>query len=90
MIGKIEELLNMDDYDLEAVFTPAVVNVLILDFVFTCTLLPVAENTEWWRSAIAVVAPHVQQLRASSTAKTGFASPPHRCCCIMTPASVRS
>lgn len=40
MIGKIEELLNMDDYDLEAVFTPAVVNVLILDFVFTCTLLP--------------------------------------------------
>lgn len=57
MIGKIEELLNMDDYDLEAVFTPAVVNVLILDFVFTCTLLPFAENTEWWRSAIAVVAP---------------------------------
>ena len=57
MIGKIEKLLNMDDYDLEAVFTPAVVNVLILDFVFTCTLLPVAENTEWWRSAIAVVAP---------------------------------
>ena len=57
MIGKIEELLNMDDYDLEAVFTPAVVNVLILDFVFNCTLLPFAENTEWWRSAIAVVAP---------------------------------
>lgn len=57
MIGKIKELLNMDDYDLEAVFTPAVVNVLILDFVFTCTLLPFAENTEWWRSAIAVVAP---------------------------------
>ena len=57
MIGKIEELLNMDDYDLEAVFTPAVVKVLILDFGFTCTLLPFAENTEWWRSAIAVVAP---------------------------------
>lgn len=57
MIGKIEKLLNMDDYDLEAVFTPAVVNVLILDFVFTCTLLPVAENTEWWRTAIAVAAP---------------------------------
>lgn len=57
MIGKIKELLNMDDYDLEAVFTPAVVNVLILDFVFTCTLLPFAENTEWWHSAIAVVAP---------------------------------
>lgn len=57
MIGKIEELLNMDDYDLEAVFTPAVVNVLILDFVFTCTLLPFAENTEWWRSAIAIVGP---------------------------------
>ena len=57
MIGKIEKQLKMDDYDLEAVFTPAVVNVLILDFVFTCTLLPVSENTEWWRTAIAVVAP---------------------------------
>lgn len=57
MIGKIEKLLNMDDYDLEAVFTPAVVNVLILDFVFTCTLLPFAENTKWWHSAIAIVAP---------------------------------
>ena len=57
MIGKIEKLLNMDDYDLEAVFSPAVVNVLILDFVFTCTLLPIAENTEWWRTVIAVAAP---------------------------------
>lgn len=57
MIGKIEKLLNIDDYDLEAVFSPAVVNVLILDFVFTCTLLPIAENTEWWRTVIAVAAP---------------------------------
>lgn len=57
MIGKIEKLLNMDDYDLEAVFTPAIVNLLILDFVFTCTLLPIAEGTTWWHSAITIVAP---------------------------------
>ena len=31
MIGIIEKLLNMDHYDLEAVFTPAIVNMLILD-----------------------------------------------------------
>ena len=57
MIGKIEKLLNLDDYDLEAVFTPAIVNLLILDFVFTCTLLPIAENTVWWKTALAIVAP---------------------------------
>lgn len=44
MIGKIEKLLNMNDYDLEAVFSPAVVNALILDFVFTCTLLPTSQR----------------------------------------------
>ena len=47
MIGKIEKLLKMDDYDLEAVFTPAIVNMLIFDIVFTCTLLPIAESTSW-------------------------------------------
>lgn len=56
MIGKIEKLLRMDDYDLEAVFTPAIVNIFILDFVFTCTILPIAEDTIWWRTAIAIVA----------------------------------
>ena len=56
MIGKIEKLLNMDDYDLEAVFTPAIVNLLILDFVFTCTILPIAEETVWWRAALVIVA----------------------------------
>lgn len=57
MIGNIEEKLKMDDYDLEAVFTPAVVNFLILDFVFTCTILPVVENATWWHTALAIVAP---------------------------------
>ena len=57
MIGKIEKLLHLDDYDLEAVFTPSIVNLLILDFVFTCTLLSVAENTVWWRTAIAIATP---------------------------------
>lgn len=57
MIGKIEKKLKMDDYDLEAVFTPAVVNFLVLDFVFTCTILPVVENTTWWHTALAIVAP---------------------------------
>jgi hypothetical protein len=57
MIGKIEKLLKMDDYDLEAVFTPAIVNMLILDIVFTSTLLPIAENTVWWRPVLAIVAP---------------------------------
>lgn len=57
MIGEIEKQLKMDDYDLEVVFTPAVVNILILDFVFACALLPITENTEWWRTAIVIVAP---------------------------------
>lgn len=57
MIGKIEKLLHLDDYDLEAVFTPAIVNLLILDFVFTCTLFSVAEYTVWWHAAIAIAAP---------------------------------
>lgn len=57
MIGKIEKLLKMDDYDLEAVFTPAIVNMLILGTVFTCTLLPIAENAIWWRPVLAIVAP---------------------------------
>lgn len=57
MIGKIEKLLNMDDYDLEAVFTPAIVNMLILDIVFTGTLLPIVENTSWWRPVLAIVVP---------------------------------
>ena len=57
MIGKIEKLLKMDDYDLEAVFTPAIVNMLILDIVFTCTLLPIAEHTSWWRPVLAITAP---------------------------------
>lgn len=46
MIGKIEKLLHLDDYDLEAVFTPAIVNLLILDFVFTCTLFS-EQNTQF-------------------------------------------
>lgn len=57
MIGKIEKLLKMDDYDLEAVFTPAIVNMLILDIVFTCTLLPIVENISWWRPVLAIAAP---------------------------------
>lgn len=68
MIGKIEKLLKMDDYDLEAVFTPAIVNMLILDIVFTCTLLPKAENTVWWRPVLTIVAP-----LASAVVLTRFA-----------------
>ena len=30
---------------------------LILDIVFTGTLLPIAENTSWWRPVLAIVAP---------------------------------
>ena len=55
MIRKIEKLLNMDDYDLEAVFTPAMVNLLILDFVFSCTILPDVEKTGWWNAALTIV-----------------------------------
>lgn len=55
MIRKIEKLLNMDDYDLEAVFTPTMVNLLILDFVFSCTILPDAEKTRWWHAALTIV-----------------------------------
>ena len=57
MIGKIETQLKMDKYDLEAVFTPAVVNILFLDFVFTCTLLPIVKNAEWCPTVIPLVAP---------------------------------
>lgn len=55
MIEKIEKLLNMDDYDLEAVFTPAIVNILILGFVFTCTILPIAENTPFLRVTFVII-----------------------------------
>ncbi len=55
MIGKIEKLLRMDDYDLEAVFTPAVVNMLLFGIVFTCTLLSLVEDTIWWQSVLAIV-----------------------------------
>ena len=57
MIGKIERKLKMDDYDLEAVFTPAIVNLLILSFVFMCTLFPFADDAEWWNTAIAIATP---------------------------------
>ncbi len=54
MIEKIEKLLKMDDYDLEAVFTPAVVNMLLFGIVFTCTLLSLVEDTIWWQSVLAI------------------------------------
>lgn len=54
MIEKIEKQLNMDDYDLEAVFTPAMVNLLIFDFVFSCTILPDIEKTGWWHAALTI------------------------------------
>lgn len=57
MIGKIEKLLNMDDYDLEAVFTPTIVNMLILNIIFTRTFLFVTENIVWWNTILAIVAP---------------------------------
>lgn len=57
MMEKVEKKLKMDDYDLEAVFTPAIVNLLILDIVFTCALLSVAEQTVWWRTVVAIATP---------------------------------
>lgn len=55
MIGIIEKSLHLDDYNLEAVFTPTIVNLLILDFVFTCAILPIAKDTIWWQTALAIV-----------------------------------
>lgn len=39
MIEKIEKNLNMDDYDLEAVFTPAMVNIMIAAFIVVCSVI---------------------------------------------------
>ncbi len=57
MIGKIEHKLKMDDYDREAVFTPAIVNLLILSFVLMCTILPLSEDAAWWHTALAIATP---------------------------------
>ena len=40
MISEIAKRLEMDNYDLEAVFTPTIVNLLIPYFVFMSALFP--------------------------------------------------
>lgn len=60
MIEKVEKKLKMDDYDLEAVFTPTVINLLIAAFFIICTLkdtLLTAEATIWWQTAVVIVTP---------------------------------
>ena len=57
MVGKIEKALNMDDYDLEAVFTPAMVNILIMGFIIACLVFDsgYAMNSVWWQFACQII-----------------------------------
>lgn len=51
MIGQIEKQLKMDDYDLESVFTPAMVNMIIMAFVLACSIIDAgipASKPSWW------------------------------------------
>lgn len=60
MIEKVEKKLKMDDYNREAVFTPAVVNLLFAAFFIICTLkdtLLTTESTIWWQTAAIIIAP---------------------------------
>lgn len=57
MITKIEKLLKLDDYDLEAVFTPAMVNMIIISIVFSSTLLQTMKDLVWWHTVVIIVAP---------------------------------
>lgn len=54
MISDIAKRLEMDNYDLEAVFTPTIVNLLIPYFVFMSTLFPYMHNAYWWKSVITI------------------------------------
>lgn len=57
MIGKIEKALNMDDYDLEAVFTPAMVNILIMGFIIACCVVDSGNvpNSVWWQVVCQII-----------------------------------
>lgn len=58
MIGKIEKQLKMDDYDLEAVFTPAMVNIILLVFIIACNVIITGYNLSrlvWWETILEVL-----------------------------------
>jgi len=57
MIEKIEKALNMDDYDLEAVFTPAMVNIMIMSFIILCCDLDSGDvvNSVWWQVGYQII-----------------------------------
>ena len=55
MIGKIEKQLKMDDYDLESVFTPAMVNIILLVFIIACNVIIAGYNLSrlvWWETIL--------------------------------------
>ena len=58
MIGKIEKQLKMDDYDLEAVFTPAMVNIILLVFIIACNVIITGYDLSklvWWETILEVL-----------------------------------
>lgn len=58
MIEDLEKKLNMDDYDREAVFTPAMVNMIVMVIIVFCSLsdtnLSFLESG-WWQPIIKIV-----------------------------------
>lgn len=58
MIDRIEKKLKMDDYDLEAVFTPAMVNIILLVFIIACNVWVAGLNLSsltWWETILEVL-----------------------------------
>lgn len=57
MIEDLEKKLNMDDYDREAVFTPAMVNVIVMVIIVLCSFFKTSlalMQSGWWQPMIKI------------------------------------
>lgn len=58
MIRKIEKILKLDDFALEAIYTPAMVNIIYLAFIITCVFFDLGVSVNdfvWWKVALDVL-----------------------------------
>lgn len=58
MIEQIEKKLKMDKYDLESVFSPAMVNIIITAFVFACAVIGSSIRiyySAWWQVGLEIL-----------------------------------
>lgn len=58
MIEDLEKKLNMDDYDREAVFTPAMVNMIVMVIIAFCSLSDTNLSfmkSGWWQPIIRII-----------------------------------